>query len=222
MRWTAIVSAVTLLLFGIIPASADDVMLDVGGGAYSVNDFGGFSVAGTGLSIEATNDFCCGGFSDILPGQSYTESFTAASAPGALETFEGDLGNTFFTGNGWLTWEFSFVIPSSAPPGSVSEIQVPATVTGYVDFCSPATYEEVSFCGLGENPLGSGTITGAGTATAYLTYADGAYSSDQIYLDYDGTANIQTVPEPSTFVPFLGGLSLICYLKTRRRSSRLG
>ena len=135
MRWTPIVSAATLLLFGIIPALADDVMLDVSGGAYSVNDFGGFSVAGTGLSIEATNDFCCGGFSDILPGQSYTESFTAASAPGALETFEGDLGSTFFTGNGWLTWEFSFVIPTSAPPGSVFEIQVPATVTGYLDFC---------------------------------------------------------------------------------------
>lgn len=184
--------------------------------AYSVNDFAGFSILGSGLTIEATNDFCCGGFGGIIPGQSYTESFSADAGPGSFSTFEGSWGNTPITGNGSLSWVFDFDIPASTSPGSESEIEAAATVTGSFDFCSPPTFEEVSACGPGEDPLGSGTLSGTGVVLAHLNYdsQSGTYGSDEIYLtSYAGTANADIVPEPPSFFLFLGGLPLIWSLK---------
>jgi hypothetical protein len=211
------VSLSALLLFFVIPASADTFTLDVTGNAYDVQEFAGFTIAGTGLSIEAYNDFGPGGFGGLAPGQSYTLSYTVTSVG-----LQGNFDNVWITGNGRITWQFTFVVPIG---NTFPTVQVPGTLTGSFSFCSPAVFAEASSCGPDDNPLGSATFAGTGTNTADLA-CDIESKTCSIYADYlepfTATANLQTVPEPPTLVLFLGGLPLVCYFLKTLAGARTG
>jgi hypothetical protein len=218
MRSLTLAIALGSLLLLNLSASADTFTLNVTGNAYDVQEFAGFNLTGTGLSVNVANDF---GPPDIglVPGQSYSFSYTVGS-----EYFDGRYGDVSITGNGSINWRFTLVVPNLPPDSSIT-LQVPGTVTGYFNFCSPAVYEEVSSCGPEDNPLGSATFTGTGTDTADLICSDSGTCS--LYADYlepfTATADMNVVPEPPTLALILGSSSLLAYptlLYIRRPSSR--
>ena len=206
MRSTTFAIALGSLLLLNFSASADTFTLNVTGNAYDVEEFAGFNITGTGLSVDVANDFGPPDIGGLVPGQSYSLSYTVDS-----EYFQGKYGDVPITGNGSINWQFTLVVPNLLPDSSTS-LQVPGTVTGSFSFCSPAVYEESSSCGPEDNPLGSATFTGTGTDTADLTCSESGTCS--LYADYlepfTATADINVVPEPPTLALILGP-SLLAY-----------
>ena len=204
MRSTTSAIALGSLLLLNLSASADTFTLNVTGNAYDVEEFAGFNITGEGLSVNVANDFGPPDIGGLVPGQSYSLSYTVGS-----EYFDGQYGDVSITGNGWINWQFTLVVPN-LPDSSIS-LQVPGTLTGYFSFCSPAVYEKVSSCGPEDNPLGSATFTGTGTDTADVTCSESGCSLYADYLEpFTATADMHVVPEPPTLALVLGS-SLLAY-----------
>jgi hypothetical protein len=213
MRWKTSAMVLAALLFWDLSASADSFTLNGTGDAYDVQEFAGFGIAGAGLSLNVANDFGPGDITGLVSGQSYLLSYTVGS-----EYFSGNYDGQWITGNGSITWQFDLVVPSG--PNPLPSMQVPGTVMGSFNFCSPAGFEEVSSCGPGDNPLGSATFTGTGTDYVELNCDSGTCS---IYADsigpFDVTTDITTTPEPPTFVLVFGSLLMYSMLLYFRRNS---
>jgi hypothetical protein len=163
------------------------------GGAYDAEGFSGFSLAGAGLTVDASNDFGPGDISGLVAGQTYSLSYTVGS-----EYFNGHYGGTSITGNGSITWQFTVIVPND--PGGQITLEVPGMVAGNFNFCAPGTYQESSACGADDNPLGNVTFTGIGTDLIDLNCTvSGTCSIYADYLEpYTATADMNVVPEPST------------------------
>jgi hypothetical protein len=217
MRSTTFAVALGSLLLLNLSASADTFTLNMTGNAYDAEEFAGFSLTGTGLSIDVAQDF---GPLDkgVVQGQSYSLSYSFGS-----ETFNGQYNGVPITGNGTITWQFTLAIPI-VPLDASPILQVPGTVTGQFSFCAPPTLERVSACGPGDNPLGSATFMGTGTDTADLV-CGAAGGSCGLYADYlepfTATAVVTTVPEPPSLALILGSSLLVYPLRyVWRPSSR--
>jgi hypothetical protein len=215
MRWKASAIVLVCLLSWDLSASADSFTLDGGGNAYDVQGYAGFTFSATGLSVDIANDFGPGDITGLVPGQSYSLSYTVSS-----EYFSGNYDGQWITGNGSVTWQFDLVVPNG--PNSSGPVQVPGTITGSFSFCSPAEFEEVSSCGPGDDPLGSVAFTGTGTDTADIICGSGTCSIYADYLEpYTDAADVTITPEPPTLVLMLSALLLYpILLYIRRPSSR--
>jgi hypothetical protein len=200
MRWKTSAIALACLLSWDLSASADTFTMNGTGDAYDVQGNAGFTFTGTGLSVDVASDSGPGDITGLVPGQSYSLSYTVSS-----EYFSGQYGGRSITGNGWITWQFNLVVPDGPNPSP--SVQVPGTVAGSFSFCSPAEFEEVSSCGPEDNPLGSVAFTGTGTDTVDLACGSGTCGIYADYLEpYTDAADITTVPEPPTLVLILGSL----------------
>jgi hypothetical protein len=222
MRRTTLAIILGTLLFWDLSASADTFTLNVTGVASDDEQRSIFEMTGTGLTIEATNDFGPQDITGLIPGQSYSLSYTV-EFEGDSDTFVGLYDGVQFTGNGSITWQFTLVVPSPIYPFYETSVQVPGTVTGAFSFCSPTESEQVSSCGPEDNPLGSGTLTGTGTDTAVLDCDFDSSGTCVITFDelnpFSATADITTVPEPPTLFLILGSLLMYPLLRFLRRPS---
>jgi hypothetical protein len=198
MRWKTYAMVLTCLLLWDRSASADSFIAFGSGSAY---DVGGQETAdwqisadvnGVGLSIIVGDDNAPTGFVGLVPGQTYSISYTVGS-----EYFNGLYGGEPITGSGLITWQFNVVAPEGGGD-PLSAVTAPATVTGYFSFC-PLVNTNESGCGPGDDPLGSAIFTGIGNDDSDFACSPetcSLYTNDVDGIDF--VLDVTTVPEPPT------------------------